>query len=110
MKRYTLLGPGWESSQFHDSADMREDPEGEYVLWADYERLRRYAQHLPACPAIAATDGPFAPYPCRCGLHPQSAEDEARRSAEIEAAGKAGYPRVITRVMTDGISTKDGCA
>jgi hypothetical protein len=38
-------------------------------LMADeIERLRKYAQHLPTCPSVASTDGPNAPYPCRCGL------------------------------------------
>jgi hypothetical protein len=34
----------------------------------EIERLRKYAQHLPTCPTVASTDGPNAPYPCRCGL------------------------------------------
>jgi hypothetical protein len=38
------------------------------ALVDEIERLRKYAQHLPTCPTVASTDGPNAPYPCRCGL------------------------------------------
>lgn len=44
--------------------------------------FRKYAQHLADCAAHAG-DGPFAPYPCNCGLDDlidSRAAEESRRT------------------------------
>lgn len=56
--------------------------------------IRRYAQHLKDCAALAS-DGPFAPYPCSCGLDdlldPVAAERS--RAAHREAVALHQSPR-----------------
>lgn len=50
--------------------------------------FRKYAQHLADCSALAG-DGPFAPYPCSCGLDdlidPQAAIEARRAHREAVA-------------------------
>lgn len=44
------------------------------------------------------------------GMTPARALEEAHKRAIANGFSEALMPRVITRVLNDGISTKDGCA